>query len=40
MNKVDSLQYCINLCHVVTSERNCVCYPCGACMRVAYLLPA
>ena len=21
---------CINVCAVVTSERNCICYPCGA----------
>ena len=25
-----SFQYCVNLCRVVTSERNCVCNPCGA----------
>lgn len=29
-NTVDEFHYCINVCAVVTSERNCICYPCGA----------
>jgi hypothetical protein len=28
-NVGDNASYCLNLCKVVTSERNCVCYPCG-----------
>jgi len=28
-NSVDKFSYCINLCAPVTSERNCICYPCG-----------
>jgi hypothetical protein len=28
-NTVDEFHYCINVCAVVTSERNCICYPCG-----------
>ena len=29
-NSVDKFSYCLNVCAVVTSERNCICYPCGA----------
>ena len=29
-NSIDDFHYCINVCAVVTSERNCICYPCGA----------
>eukprot|EP00041_Stephanoeca_diplocostata_P033262 m.1095499 g.1095499 ORF g.1095499 m.1095499 type:complete len:206 (-) comp24303_c1_seq48:58-675(-) len=29
-NDVDTYSYCINVCKVVTSERNCICYPCGS----------
>lgn len=28
-NSVDKFSYCLNVCAVVTSERNCICYPCG-----------
>jgi hypothetical protein len=28
-NSVDSMSYCLNVCATVTSDRNCVCYPCG-----------
>ena len=25
----DGKEYCLNVCRTVTSDRNCVCYPCG-----------
>ena len=28
-NEVDKYHYCLNVCGVVTSDRNCICYPCG-----------